>query len=301
MYLLHLEGMQSVVLLCPDHARRDALAEALGRAGLAVAAVADRPWTVHLLDDLQEPAVRIDDETVVQLSTSATVDDLAAVSRLAVELATLRAAFDDSVSVGTIASIVAHDARNALVPMMFAADALRVLSPAPPGELTGVLADGCRRLTAILRRISIVKIDESSHELDVNTVIGDLLVTLHAITNERVLLTTRLENPLPKARIHASDLERILLNLVVSACDASRPQDRVIVSTSYRVIGSSEPDPTGEWIVVEVEHQGMAGAGLGLPSIDRVVRAAGGHLAVASSPDRGTKIGLWLPPAAPIT
>ncbi|NVB79821.1 MAG: sensor histidine kinase [Kofleriaceae bacterium] len=297
MYLLHLEGMQPVVLLCPDDARRAALAQALGRAGLAVADVAERPWTVHLVDDLQEPAVRIDDETVIRLSTSATVDDLAAVSRLAVELATLRAAFDDSVSVGMIASIVAHDARNALVPMVFAADALSAVSP---GELAGVLVDGCKRLTAILRRISTANTDQTAHELDVNMVIADLLVTLHAITNERVLLTTRLENPLPTVRISAADLERILLNLVVNACDASEPKDRVIVSTSYRIVGTSEPEPAGAWIVVEVEHQGVAGAGLGMPSVDRVVRAAGGHLAIASSPDRGTKVGIWLPPAAAI-
>jgi signal transduction histidine kinase len=259
----------------------------------------------------------------MQLSARLPADDVAALVKLAGEhalLQTIARSFEDAESIGLIAAVVAHDARNALVPVVYAADVLRSQSPPPAAELARIVEEGCHRVASILRRITAGDRRGPVIALDVNTILSELTGTLHAMVSEQTQLKMRLESPLPAVLLERSDLERMVLNLVANAREAIGPGGRVVLATSSRTVTSAieGAPPPGEWIVIEVEDDGRGmdaatreralqpyfttkptspGSGLGLPSVVRATRAAGGHLVVESTAGQGTKAAIWLPPA----
>jgi signal transduction histidine kinase len=258
--------------------------------------------------------LRAADEMLARFSAAIAPEDLAAATTMAEELAALRAhvrALENAEPVGLVAAMVAHDARNAMVPMQFAADALLGLDASPSAQLARVIADGCQRVGAMLRRISALHHGAGPQHVDANVLIADLTSTLRALAGDEMPLTTRLESPLPAVWIDPAELERAILNLVANARDASAPGGRIVVATSARLM-----PPSVRWVVVEVEDTGAGmddatlaraiepffttkpagqGTGLGLSSVARIARAAGGHVEIDSAPGRGTRAHIWLP------
>jgi signal transduction histidine kinase len=304
----------AIAIEADDPVRHRELALALERTGLRVA---DRePPLLHLVAGADGVELRAAGEPVARFSAAIALDDLARAVSLVAELVALRRhlrTFEDAEPVRLVAAMVAHDARNALVPMQFAADALLGL-PAPPSmQLARVIADGCQRLGAMLRRISSLRHGTGPEHVDVDSLISDLTPTLRALAGEQAQLATRLESPLPTVWIDPAELERAILNLVANARDASAPDGRIVVATCAR----SMP-PNVRWVVVEVEDFGGgmddatlaratepffttkpdgAGTGLGLPSVARAARTAGGYVELESAPGRGTRARIWLPVA----
>jgi signal transduction histidine kinase len=135
------------------------------------------------------------------------------------------------------------------------------------------------------------------------------------------VVTTRLEHPVTGAWIHPTDLERVLVNLVANARDAMTARGQIVISTQLVSVSPSEADgiAPGRWVVLAVEDDGCGmdeaalrratepffttkspacGSGLGLASVARAVRAAGGHLRIESAPGAGTRVRIWLSPAS---
>ena len=308
---MHEEQMPaSVVVAGADPDRRDLFVAALVRVGVRVVEhVAPSDVRVVDGDDLIELS---DGISTARFSRAIAPDDLAAAVALAVELATVRAHLrdlEDVQSVGLVAAMVAHDARNVIMSMHFAADALLALEDPTTGHLAQVVVDGCRRITAMLRRLAKPRA-AGPQRLDVNTLIHDLAPTLLGLIGDRARLVTRLESPLPLVWMDPGELERALVNLVANARDASPACGRIVLSTSVR-------DADGaRWVVVEVADDGAGmdaetlaratepffttkadrgGSGLGLSSVARALKTAHGKLELDSEPGRGTRARLWLP------
>src|SRR5262245_35832023 len=289
-----------VFLTCSAQVRRSSITHALARIGVGVATQLDSPSLVHITAEARRLTVRHADEVLLELSVALEAEDVAALAKVAVELASLREiahAVEDTDSVGVIASLVAHDARNALVPVVYAANVLVSQAPASLAEVARVLDDGSHRVANILRRIVSIA-PEAPERVDVNRVIAELSGTLHTMTNGCAQLTTRLESPLPAVQLSRAAIERILLNLIANARDACKRYGRIVVSTSRRN-GS---------IVIGVEDNGVGmdeqtraralqpffttkghdlGRGLGLASVARTVRSAGGRVVISSSQELG--------------
>ena len=305
-------------LSCPDAARRHAITDALSRAGLEVTDAGEDLATLYITDDADGLVIRNTDEPLIQLSVAIPPDEIAGLARLGLELTTvwgLLRSIEDSESFGVIAAHVAHDARNALVPMMFAAEALALDHPSAL-ELTELLVEGCDRVTSVLARITSVERAGVPAPTCANTVITDLGTTLRAIAR-RAKLVTRLESPLPLAGIERSDLERVLLILVANAAEASRDAARIVVTTRSRLVKRLEAReaPAGDWVVVTIEDDGTSiddaardralhptfvaavsalSSGVGLPSVAQIARAAAGHVFIDNE-HAGTKVSVWLP------
>ncbi|HEX5058322.1 MAG TPA: HAMP domain-containing sensor histidine kinase [Kofleriaceae bacterium] len=318
--LPNLGVMQAVVVLtCGDPARRAALEAALAEQGLGATDSFDGSWSLHVIDNAVGVTMRSENEVLARVSVAISPEEVAALARLAQEVMMARAkirSFDDAESLGLLALMVAHDARNALVPMVVAADALSDLEHARTVELAQVLVDGCRHLTSILRRITTVEQNRRPEVVDVNSMIRNYSATLSAMLAPRVSLVTSLDAAVPTVAIDVADLERMLLNLVANAYEASPEGAEVVVSTAST--RKRDGLPLGDWVVITVEDRGRGmdattrdsasrlfyttkspslGAGLGLSSVARLARSAGGHLLIESEPGSGTKVGIWLPPA----
>jgi nitrogen-specific signal transduction histidine kinase len=302
--------MQPLLYLsCADDARRAAIADALARCGLELTDSANNLATLHILDDAEGLQIRNDDEIVLQLSGAATPDDVAELARVGLQLMalwTLARSYEDCDSIGVIAIHVATEARNALVPVTFAAEALALGHPAAR-ELQRLVVNGCKRAMSILERIAPNDSVGPAPAMCVNTVISQLASAMRVIARD-ARLAIRLYNPLPQVAIDRATLERMVLTLVANAAEATH-LDHIVVATSSSTIADSglEQVPAGEWVVIEVEDDSdrervlpvvpispSSSSGHALPNIARAARSAGGHVTVETG-SFGTRIRLWLP------
>jgi signal transduction histidine kinase len=160
-------------------------------------------------------------------------------------------------------------------------------------------------------------------ELDVGKALEELAALLRTIVPRGVVFELDLGRDLPAAEIEQHELERIVTNLVRNALEVVDDGDTIVVSASRTEL---EPDndlgvDAGAYVVVGVfdsgpgvsaEHQGRLfvpffttkpeGLGLGLSSVDWLVRRRGGAVRVTSRPKAsGTWFEAFLPVASDLT
>jgi signal transduction histidine kinase len=141
---------------------------------------------------------------------------------------------------------------------------------------------------------------------------------LRRLLGTGIELRIETEPGLPPVWIEPGQLTQLLLNLVVNARDAIANQGEVRIGA--RLVGpvvAPAGAPTGTWVMLEVQDTGAGmseavrervfepyfttkasaqGTGLGLAVVTSVVRAAGGHVTVASEEGKGTCFRVFLPP-----
>jgi signal transduction histidine kinase len=116
----------------------------------------------------------------------------------------------------------------------------------------------------------------------------------------------------------ATELEQLVLNLVLNARDAMPRGGTVTIETrDVRLEGGGDPPlPTGPYVMLAVSDEGVgmdeetqrrifepffttkpegAGSGLGLATVDRIVQRHGGTIRVDTAPGRGTTFRVYLP------
>jgi len=123
-------------------------------------------------------------------------------------------------------------------------------------------------------------------------------------------LRLHLAAPGARVRIDRSRLERVLLNLVVNAFDATHDGGTVTVSTTtvdeadgrLAVLRVADDGPGIDARVRPhifepyfTTRQGAGGSGLGLAIVHAVVQRAGGFITVDSAPGRGATFAVHLP------
>ena len=160
-----------------------------------------------------------------------------------------------------------------------------------------------RRLRALLRKGEVQR-----GVLDVNNVVDDVLrLTRNDLMNRDVTLNTELSPQLPPILGDRIQLQQVLLNLVMNACDAMETSGTrevsirtrcvdsqgIEVSVSDRGIGvlPADLERIFEPFVTTKEH----GTGLGLSVCRTIVVAHGGRLWAENNTDRGATFRFTLP------
>jgi two-component system cell cycle sensor histidine kinase/response regulator CckA len=159
-------------------------------------------------------------------------------------------------------------------------------------------------------------------------VIGELGQTLVPLIGEDIVLEQRLGTG-PAACVEAdrSQLEQVIMNLVVNARDAMPRGGRLLVATAHEDVAGTRavttgPLQPGRYVTLLVEDSGVgmdeetlsrifdpffttksdgAGTGLGLSTVYGIVEQAGGAVAVSSTPGQGTRFRLYFPAVADVT
>jgi PAS domain S-box-containing protein len=216
-------------------------------------------------------------------------------------------------AIGRLAGGVAHDFNNLLTVIIGAAETTRLAVPEghPAQEesaeilrAAGRATDLTRQLLAFARR-SVV----SPRRVDVNALVRDAERLLNRILGEDVELTVALEPSLPAVLIDPTQLEQVLLNLVVNARDAMPEGGRLTIRT--------ETVPDGVALIVQDTGTGIAeeiqpyifepfftskgpgqGTGLGLATCYGIVQQANGRIRVHSRAGAGATFTVVLPPVA---
>jgi two-component system cell cycle sensor histidine kinase/response regulator CckA len=225
---------------------------------------------------------------------------------------------------GRLACGVAHDFNNLLTGIMLYSDLL--IAGLEKDRQLRCHAEEIRsaglRGAALMQRLLTVARPElvEVHVLSWNQVVTESRNLMALTLGDKIELITALADDLGYANIDPTQLQRILLNLVLNARDAMPQGGRVTLETRNStdrlpnpIDSRSHRAPCIDFVVTDT-GQGMDaetrshlfepffttkspghGSGLGLVTVKTIVKQNGGVLQVESKPGKGTRITVRLP------
>jgi PAS domain S-box-containing protein len=228
-------------------------------------------------------------------------------------------------SIGTLASGIAHDFNNMLGGIL--AQSELTLTEIPAGSPA---AEGVNSIKAVaMRAAEVVRqlLDYAGQEgtsfepVDLSRIVSEMLPLLEVSISKQSVLKTDLAEELPAVQANASQMRRIVLNLITNASEALAADGGVITVRAARVrrdvssVAEGGTDlPGRDCVQLEVSDTGcgmseeiqarmfdpffttkFAGRGLGLAAVQGIVRSHGGTIKVHSAPGQGTRIEILLP------
>ena len=228
-------------------------------------------------------------------------------------------------AVGRLAGGVAHDFNNLLTAILGYTELL--LSDLPPedpktAELNEILT-AAQRAAALTRQLltfsrkQVVQVEV----LDVAATIRGMEQMLRRVIGEDITLVATVPGDLGQVRADRSQIEQVLMNLVVNARDAMPKGGSLRIEASNvtragvnRRAGALQTEDS--WVVLTVADDGAGmneetlrhifepffttkpkgkGTGLGLATTYAIVQQTGGFTEVASKPGSGTTFRVFLP------
>lgn len=253
----------------------------------------------------------------------AAVTDLTARRRMEEEIAMEReglAHLSRVTMLGELSGSLAHELNQPLAAILSNAQAAqRILrrDPSEIHEVQEILADiveNDRRAGHVISRLrGLLRKETREHvRLGINEVVQDCMRLMrNDLLNRRVDCRVDLAPGLPPCRGDRVQLQQVLLNLIINACDAL-PDDgserRIVVRTRPSELGARiEVVDTGhgiapdmlERIFVPFETTKANGMGMGLAVCRTIVHAHGGCIRAENREPRGACVGFDLPRIKP--
>jgi signal transduction histidine kinase len=229
-------------------------------------------------------------------------------------------------TIGRLVSGVAHDFNNLLTGIVLCSDLL--LAGLEKSSRLHRYAEEIRTASAqgagmIQHLLAVAKQQRLEPTLLLfNHVIVSMRDLLTRLIGENVELFTELAEDLRPVRIDPAEAQEVILNLVLNARDAMPNGGQITLSTRNRSAGIGEHSPaslfhpavmefavrdTGTGMDAETRarvfepffttKRSGKGTGLGLATVYRVVKQAGGTIEIESEPGNGTRIIIRLPAA----
>ncbi len=234
-------------------------------------------------------------------------------------------------SIGTLAGGIAHDFNN-LLTVINGHSEIALMDLKETGKtkkhLHEILEAGKRasRLTRQLLAFSRKQVYQAQ-PLKINNIINELGTFFKRIIGEDIDIRMVLSDPLPTISADPSQLEQILMNLVVNARDAinektdSAAEKKITIETQNILLDASykqkHPFSTeGNFVLLSVSDNGKGmdtqtkekifepffttkpqgkGTGLGMATVYGIVKQNNGHIIVYSEPGEGTTIKIYWP------
>ena len=231
-------------------------------------------------------------------------------------------------SLGMLAGGIAHDFNNLLQSILG-----NVESVLDEGAPTDSVCESLTRVRMITRRgadltrqlMAYAGIGPFAVEvLDLNAVVRDGIEILKVSAAKTITLTVQLADEALPVEGDATQIEQMLINLVMNAADAiDAPDGAIAVTTGRRVFGAADladpdlvipPPAPGDYAALLVSDTGpgmdaatrarifdpffttkATGRGLGLAAIHGILRTHGGGVRLITAPGQGTTFTLYLP------
>ncbi len=227
-------------------------------------------------------------------------------------------------AIGQLAGGIAHDFNNLLTAIRGYAtltlDSLPAHDPLRQDVLE--IERAGERATALTGQLLAFSRKQILQErvLSLNAVVNELAPMLARLVGEHIHVRT-LTRATGLVKADPSQLEQVLMNLVVNARDAVGVSGEITIETTDVVIDelyiethtAARPGPhvllavsdTGSGMSPDVQARAFEpffttkgpgqGTGLGLATVYGIIKQSGGHLYIYSEPDRGTTMKVYLP------
>ena len=227
-------------------------------------------------------------------------------------------------AIGQLAGGIAHDFNNLLTAILGFAE--MTLTPLPDGQMRDdvqqILNAGhsAASLTRQLLAFSRKQILEPQ-VLDLNTLVGGMQTLLRRVIGEDISLVTTLSDGVSHINADRGQIEQVIMNLAVNARDAIASNGTLRLSTENvdvddAFVAAHPGAAAGPHVRVTVSDTGSGmepdvlahlfepfyttkplgkGTGLGLATVDGIVKQSGGYIWVESTPGEGTSFMINFP------
>ena len=228
-------------------------------------------------------------------------------------------------AVGRLVGGVAHDFNNLLTGIMLYCDLLmgELEKNSRPYRHVQEMRMAGEHGAALVQQLLAVAHPrpEEAREFALNEVVAGIEDLLIRLLGENIVLQTSLAADLGAVRMDPSQVQQILLNLVLNARDAMPDGGQITLAT--RNCSGGVPDlplPGEPWVELSVADTGDGmdaetldrafepffttkqpgrGNGLGLATARRLARQQGGTIVAESQPGKGTRVSVRLPRVQP--
>ena len=225
-------------------------------------------------------------------------------------------------ALGTLTGSLAHEINQPLAAIMTNAHTALVMLEAAQPDITEVCAalndiqSDSRRIDDVLRHLrSMLKKERRDYDpVDVNSLVTEVLALVHSdVIRRQISLDVALAPDLDRVYGDRIQLQQVVLNLLMNACEAVRSVDdgrrhvrvttaaedgRVVVSVSDRGIGFS--DGQIDRMFEPFFTTTADGMGLGLSICRAIIDAHGGLISARPNPDHGLTCWFSLAALAPV-
>jgi signal transduction histidine kinase/CheY-like chemotaxis protein len=228
-------------------------------------------------------------------------------------------------AIGLLAGGVAHDFNNLLTVILGRSGLLRsrIGSEDPLRRHVDLIEETSKRASALTRQLLAFSRRQPFHArlVDLNAVVRDMEPMLRRLIGEDVRLQTTLLATPAWVRADQSQLEQVVLNLVVNARDAMPRGGHLTLATRTAEVDAAFVDRhpgarVGRYAVLDVTDTGEGmdatirsrvfepffttkepgkGTGLGLATVYGIVKQSDGNVWVRSEPGHGTTFEVYLP------
>ncbi|HBL25897.1 MAG TPA: hypothetical protein DD490_03575 [Acidobacteria bacterium] len=233
-------------------------------------------------------------------------------------------------AVGRLAGGLAHDMNNYIAAISSQCELVQEQVPAggPIDARMKMVLGTAGKVTALIRRLLAFSRQQPIEPelLDLDGLVRELAPTLQGLLGEAVQLEVRRTAGLWCVEADPTQVEQVVVNLVVNAKEAGPAEGLVTVETANCRLGARDlrgqpAVPPGDYVRLAVTDRGTgipaairdrifepffttkpgSARGLGLATIYGIARRHGGFVAVASEPGKGTTFEVYLPRALTAT
>jgi len=234
-------------------------------------------------------------------------------------------------AVGRLAGGMAHDINNYLAAISAQCELVIMTSDSDSplrGRMESVVSITTKATALIERLLSFSRQRPVQPEIvNLNRAVADSSILLEQLIGEDVDFETRLEDGLWNIEIDPSEIEQIILNLVVNAREAMPTGGDLSIETSNRSfesgdIGALPINRAGDYVVLSVADSGVGiseevrerifepfvttksdsnQSGLGLATTFAIAKQNGGGVAVSSEEGHGATFTVYLPRTRALT
>ena len=228
-------------------------------------------------------------------------------------------------AVGRLAGGVAHDFNNLLTIIKGHGDLMleKLQESDPLKRNANQIEKAANRAASLTRQLlafSRMQVLEPK-VLDLNALVAEMCSLLKRLVREDISFTFRAGESLGRVKADPGQIEQVIMNLTVNACDAMPTGGKLTVETRNVCVDeafakSRPPLSPGEYVGLTVEDTGHGmdastrerifepffttkemgkGTGLGLATVYGVVKQSGGCIWVESEVGRGTRFEVYLP------